>query len=328
MTNILVTGATGFIGSHLVDYLSQNSDNNIYGISRSIKQESTFNALNLLGKKNINIIFGNIIDLDNTEEILNNYNIEQVYHLAAQPIVKKASITPIATYKTNIMGTLNVLEAIRSISAKKNKEISTVVMSTDKAYGNSEILPYKEEFPLNGLDIYSSSKVCEDVIARSYSFNYNMNITVARPSNTYGIDFHFSRLIPSLAKSCFIEKDKPLILNSGSYNYIREYNYVVDIVRALVALMDNIHKTKGNAYNISSNYKYTTKEVVEKFFEISEIKKNIQFKEKESTFKEIEDQYLDTTKLKDATHWEPEYNLEDGLRETIEKYQEWFDKVV
>lgn len=326
MTNILVTGATGFIGGHLVDYLSQNSDNNIYGTFRSIKQGSTFNALNLLRKKNINLILGNIIDLDSTEEILNNYDIDQVYHLAAQPIVQKASITPISTYRTNVLGSLNILEAIRSISIKLNRQIPTVVMSTDKAYGTSNILPYKEEFSLNGLDIYSSSKACEDIIARSYAYNFNLPITVARPSNAYGIDFHWTRLIPSLAKACFIEKDESLILNSGSYNYIREYNYVVDIVRALVALMNNINKTKGNAYNISSNYKYTTKEVVEKFFEISEIKKNIQFKEKESIFKEIENQYLDTTKLKEATHWEPMYNLEDGLKETIGKYREWFNK--
>jgi len=336
MTNILATGSTGFIGSHLVDHLSQNPNNKIYGLSRSIKHESTFKALNLDQRDNVNIIFGNVTDSsDFIEEVLNNYDIEQVFHLAAQPIVQKASITPISTYRTNIMGTLNVLEAIRSISTKKNKDIPTVVMSTDKVYGNSEKLPYTEKTCLNGSDIYSSSKSGEDIIARAYSYNYDMNVTVARPCNTYAeYDFNWSRIVPTLART-FLDNDnknrqhKKLILNKGSYHYIREYLYANDTVRALESLITNIDKTKGEAYNISSEQKYATEEFVNKFIQIADkycdiSDVSIQFKDKIKTFKEIETQYLDCSKIRNVTGWQPEYSLESGLKKTIEGYYNWF----
>lgn len=323
MSNILITGITGFIGSHLAEHLSQNTDNIIYGLQRSIKHESSFNVLKLYNNKNINLILGDVTSLTDTQEMLSKYDIEQVYHLAAQPIVQKASITPLSTYITNVFGTLTVLEAIRLT----NIEIPTFVMSTDKAYGETPYLPYTEKTPLRGLDIYSSSKACEDILAQSYSYNYNLPIVIGRPSNAYGIDFNWTRLIPSLAKSCILPswKDKPLILNKGSYHFIREYTYVKDTVRAIELLITNIDKTKGNAYNISSNHKYTTEEVVIKFLELTNnINKEIIFKEKQSTFKEIHEQYLDNSKLITTTKWKPKYNLEDGLTETIDKYKQWF----
>ncbi|MDD3474298.1 MAG: GDP-mannose 4,6-dehydratase [Candidatus Dojkabacteria bacterium] len=324
MTNIFITGATGFIGSYLVEHLSQNPDNIIYGLHRSIKYESTFNALKIYEKENVNTILGDVTNTLKIQEIISNNDIDQIYHLAAQPIVQKASLTPISTYNTNVYGTLSILESVRSMSRQLNKEIVTFVMGTDKSYGTSDILPYTEDLPLNGLDIYSSSKACQDIIARTYFHNYNLPIVIARPSNTYGIDFQWSRLIPSLAKSCFKSQNKPLILNKGSFHQIREYTYVKDLVKAIYLLVHNIDETKGNSYNISSECKYTTEDVVHKFLELTNTKKIIDFKEKESTFKEIPEQCLNTNKLKSVIKWSPSYNLESGLKETIEKYKEWF----
>lgn len=333
--NILVTGATGFIGSHLVDHLSQNPDNKIYGLSRSIKEESTFKALKLSERYNVNLIFGNVNLYSNIEEAIAKFDIDHIYHLASQPIVQIAAKAPVPTYTTNVLGTLNVLETARIISQQTEKRISILVMSSDKAYGNSEFLPYKEDFPLNGSDVYSSSKSCQDIMARTYAYNYDMNITVARPANTYGFDFQWTRLIPTLAKT-FLDKDnkehnkvKELILNKGSYHYIREFNYVKDTVTALETLIHNIDKTKGQAYNIGSGEKLTTEQLVNKFIEIvskycSTSDVSIQFKDKAKTFKEIPEQYLDSTKIINTTRWKPKYSLETGLKCTIDEYKNWF----
>lgn len=331
--NIFITGITGFIGAHLANHLSADPKNMIYGLARSIKNESTFSALKLIDKNNINIIFGDISYIhSDLEDIIIRYDIDNIYHLAAQPIVKNAALSPIPTYRTNIDGTINILEAMRLGSEKLDKRISTMIMSSDKAYGNSNLLPYIEDLALNGSDIYSSSKSCEDIISRAYAYNYDLAITVARPCNTYGeCDFHWSRLVPTLAKTYLSKENIPLILNKGSYRYIREYIYVKDTVRALEMLIDNISKTRGRAFNISPDNKNTTEDVVDKFIEIMTQKYDvpkvpIQFKEKGKTFKEIESQYLDSTRMRNTTGWRPEFNLEKGLEKTIEGYKEWFDR--
>ena len=330
MTNILITGINGFIGSHLAQHLSKDKNNIIYGLSRSIKHESVFNALNLNSVSNINLIHGDVTNSVTIERCLYQYDIDQIYHLAAQAIVKDAAECPVSTIQTNVIGTLNVLENIRKFREIKDKEIPTFVMSTDKSYGVSDKLPYTENTPLNGLDVYSASKVCEDVISRSYAYNYDLPVTVGRPVNTYGLDFNWSRLIPSLAKSCLSknERNKLLILNKGSSLYIREYNYVEDTVSAIKLLMENIYYTKGQAYNIGSGIKHKTSEVVDTFLDLADCNnKDIEFREKESTFKEIPEQYLDSYEILYKTGWKPEYNLENGLKLTIEKYKEWFNKI-
>ncbi len=328
MTNILITGITGFIGSHLAQHLSNDNNNKIYGLHRSTKYESVFNTLHLNEKKNINLIQGNVNNFNDIYDAIIQYDIDNIYHLAAKVIVQDAAKFPVVTVNTNVFGTLNVLESLRQIKSSRNEEIPTLVMSTDKSYGISDKLPYTEDFPLNGLDIYSASKACEDILARSYAYNYNLPIVVGRPANTYGLDFNWTRLIPSLANSCLspYEKDKPLILNKGSYHYIREYNYVEDTVSALELLLKNIDITKYQAYNISSGLTFTTKEIVDIFLLMSKCSdKKIEFKEKESIFKEIPSQYLDSSKIMKDIRWKPKYSLDKGLKETIEKYKEWFD---
>lgn len=325
MNNILVTGAVGFIAGHLIYHLSQNSDNKIVGITRSFKKESTFNALRLSERENVSLVIGNVNSYSDIEEVIVKYDIDNIYHLAAKVIVKEAVKAPLSTLNININGTINILEATRIMSQQIGKDISTLVMSSDKAYSLDNPLPYLENQSLDGSDIYSSSKAIQDILARSYAYNYDLPIVVARPANTYGeYDFNWSRIIPSIAKSCF-GRDEKLVLNKGSYHQVREYLYVKDTIEALVTLINNIHKTRGNAFNISSDNKFTTEQVVEKFFEIAEIKKKILFKEKAKFFKEISEQYLDTSKILNVCGWKSKYNLESGLRETMNGYKKWFE---
>ena len=329
--NILITGITGFIGSHLAHYLAQEPNNVIYGMFRSMKDESAFKALKLDECKNINTILSNVNIISDIEDIVIQYDINEIYHLAAKVIVKEAAMEPIVTYITNDLGTLNILEVVRSVKIMYDIDIPTLIMSSDKAYGShdTENLPYTEDLSLNGLDVYSSSKAIEDIMARAYAYNYNLPITVARPCNCYGeFDFHSSRLIPSLAEACFapLNRSDTLTLNKGSYHYIREYIYVKDLVKALILMIENIDKTKGEAFNISSTYAHTTEQIVDMFLDLAGCKEDIMinFIEKESTFKEIEKQYLDGTKLSNVTDWKPEYDMSKGFGNTISAYEKWY----
>lgn len=323
MVNVLITGIKGFVGAHLADYLSKQG-NTIYGLYRSKKYESTFDALDLSCRKNINLILGNIFSYPEMEEIIIDNDIDQVYHLAAQAIVKSASMSPISTYQTNILGTMNILESIRLGSDILNKIIPTLVMSSDKAYGHSDKLPYKEEFPLNGLDIYSSSKACEDIIARAYAYNYDLPITVVRSCNIFGeYDFNWSRVIPQFIKA-YLE-NKKIIIYKNTSGQLREYIYVKDLIKAIISLISNIDKTKGNAFNITSEELYNVDQILDIFKGTTNFT-NIEYIEKDKGFKEIESQYLDCTKLKSITGWKKEYSFNNAFRFTIDCYTNWYKK--
>lgn len=333
--NILITGTTGFIGAHLADYLTQDKDVKVHGLFRTLKDESTFKALKLDENKNVNLRLGNINMISDVEDIIVQYDIDKIYHLAAKVIVSESAKAPLVTYITNVIGTLNVLEIVRMMKLHNDKEIPTLIMSSDKAYGESEILPYTENLPLNGLDVYSSSKSMEDILSRAYSYNYNLPITVVRPCNIYGgCDFNWSRIVPSLANAClnplnFKDGRRKLLLNKGSYNQKREYLYVKDLVKIQKLLMDNIEQTRNNAYNITSDTMYSTKEFVNTFLKTAECIDNtdIYFKEKEKYFKEIENQYLDDSKLIEVVgnSLEKFTDINDGLKQTINDYKTWFE---
>lgn len=308
MNNILITGGTGFVGSHLANYLSKNNDNKILVLCRSLRKESTFKSLELDKKKNIDLIVSNIGDsyVFELHRILLRFNIDTIYHLAAETIVSNAAKSPVDTYRTNVLGTVNLLEAVRKV---ENKKISVLVMSSDKAYGSGE-LPYEENQVLNGLDIYSSSKVCEDVIARTYANEYGMNVVVARPCNIIGeYDTNSSRIIPQFVK--VYKEGGKLVINKTTSGQVREYIYVEDLVKALTLLVENIDKTRGQAYNISSGDVYSVDEILEIFKKITGFS-NIEYVIKEKGFKEIKAQYLDCSKLKELG-WEKEYEFEDVL---------------
>lgn len=324
MTNILITGITGFVGAHLADHLSKNRENTIYGLYRSSKHESTFNALNLQEKENINLILGDICSYPNMEEIISDNEIDQIYHLAAQSIVKSASSSPVPTFRTNIFGTINLLESARQNTQMQNRQIPMLVMSSDKAYGTSKVLPYKEYYPLNGLDIYSSSKACEDIIARAYSYNFNMPIVVARSCNIFGeYDFNWTRVIPQFIKA-YLENKKITIYKNTS-GQLREYIYIKDLTRSLELLIKNIDKTKGEAFNITSEELYNVDQILEIFKNFTKFK-NIEYIDKDKGFKEIENQYLDCTKLKNMIGWQKEHNFDVAIKNTINCYKDWYYK--
>lgn len=311
--NVLITGINGFVASHLAKNLI-GKGSNVFGL---IKNTSVYDVLNL--KEKISITFGDVTDYQTIRSIINKKEINVVFHLAAVSTVRICSRDPLVAFKTNVEGTWNILEACRGVKTIE----SIVIASTDKCYGIPERLPYKESDNLNGLASYDATKVCADIIARSYSYNYDMPVIVTRGCNIYGPgDFNLSRIIPNTIRRMI--SGKPAILWKDSAEMVREFIYIDDVVNAYLILAEKAEIKKGNAYNVGTGDYISILSFVKKLYTYTEYKPEVEIKERESEFKEIPEQYLDSTKIKKDFNWIPLISLEEGLKRTIEWYLNFF----
>lgn len=313
--NVFITGATGFLGSWLTKYLLEENSN-ITILARDWVPYSKLYTDNL--NKKINIIKGEIENYFLLERILNEYEVDIVFHLAAQTIVSIANNNPISTFETNIKGTWNVLEACR-----RNKRIKKIIAaSSDKAYGDQKILPYNEYTSLTGRHPYDVSKSCADLICKSYNETYDLPVCVTRCGNFYGGgDLNFNRIIPGTIRSV-LNNDPPIIRSDGSY--IRDYFYIEDAVLAYLLLAEKMDDKSlhGEAFNFSNEIQITVLDLVNKIIELmgSNLKPVIL---NEAT-NEIKHQYLSAKKAKDLLGWKSEYDLNVGLQKTISYYIDFF----
>lgn len=312
---VLVTGAGGFKGSHLVEQLSE-SNANIISLVRDFDPRSYFETQGL-SRKSI-VVIGDLKDQKKIADILSKYEITNIFHLGAQPIVTTALLNPLETLESNIMGTVHVLESARLYS--KVDEI--VVVSSDKAYGPREEVPYKEGERLHGAAPYDVSKSCADLISQVYASSdvYDMPITIARCSNTFGPgDLNMDRIVPGTLEA--IIKDKVLRIRSDG-KMIREYIYVKDAIDGYISLAENIDKTKGEAFNIAGKNVMSVMEIVRKISEIisAEVKTEILHQAKA----EIPRQYLDGSKIEKAIGWRPKTDFESAIKETYQWYKKSF----
>jgi len=316
--NVFVTGADGFIGSWVAKTLIEKGAN-VFVIIRDIKRVCSLDLLKIRGK--VEIIHGDIIDLPCVERIMNEKEIDSVFHLAAQAMVCIANKSPISTFESNIKGTWNVLEACRL----NNNVKRIVVASSDKAYGVQKELPYTEDSPLLGTYPYDASKACADILAKSYSVTYDLPIAVTRNANTYGgADLNFSRIIPDAI--CSILKNKQFVIRSDG-TLQRDYMYVKDAVSGYLTLAENLDKTgvKGNAFNFGTS---TPISVIGLFDKIAKLMgKNVKAKILGEAKNEIDRQFLSIEKVKKTFGWQPKYSLEEGLKETIQWYKKNLDLI-
>jgi len=304
--NILITGINGFIGSHLAVYLKE--DNHVIGLVREFNHKTKDNYL-----KGCTLIQGDIMNLELLKRIINDYEVETVFHLAAQSIVKLANTNPKDAYLSNVIGTVNVLEAVRQINLK----IKVVCASSDKAYGVHDDLPYLETMDVRAGDPYSTSKACGDLVAQSYAKTYGLNVNIVRSANVYGYDLNSSRIIPSTITR-ILKGQKPVIY-SGVKDFKREFIYVGDVCSAYVHIAG--FGEPGEAYNIGDNEFYSIEEIVDYICKIMHWKGGIEFIER--PFKEIPFQYLSAEKLKKLkSAWFKRYNIDLGLQITINEYRE------
>jgi CDP-glucose 4,6-dehydratase len=305
--NIFVTGGMGLVGGHLVEALVRRKERVIV-LFRSQDPHSYFYQQKL--DKKVVLVSGDLKDYFRMYDILTKYEIDIVLHLGAQPIVTTAYNNPLETFNTNIIGTANILEACR----QKGNLNAIIVASSDKAYGKSK-QSYRETDPLSGDHPYESSKSCADLIAQTYIKTYHMPIVIARFGNIYGPgDYNFSRIIPGIMKS-IITKRRLELRSDGSF--VRDYVYVKDVVKGYLFLLDHIKKTKGEAWNLSSENSMSVIELIHVSEKI--LRKKIPYKILHIAKNEIPYQHLDYSKIK-KIGWKPIYTLKKGLEETYAFY--------
>ena len=309
--NILVTGGTGFIGSHLVEKLVE-LEANVITTYQTLKPSSYFFSKGLDKKVNMALI-----DVGNFENIFNlvtKFQIDYIFHLAAQPLVEIAYFNPKQTLYTNIVGTINILESARLYSNVKG----IIIASSDKAYGKLKKNKFIETDPLAGDHPYEVSKSVTHLVSYSYYKTYNLPAVVTRFGNTYGEgDLNFSRIIPGIMKS-IITNETLEIRSDGKY--VRDYLYVDDVVNGYLMLAGSIDKIKGEAYNFGTAEILSVIDVIRLVEKI--LGKKIKYKILDSAHNEIPYQALDYSKIKKKLGWEPKYSFGS----TIKNIYNWYKK--
>lgn len=310
-----MTGAYGLLGSWLVKALVARGDR-VTVLERDAVSSS---ALVLEGTEQlVNVVHGDVCDAPLLERALGEYEVDTVFHLAAQAIVGVANRGPISTFETNIRGTWTMLEACRRAGVAR-----TIVASSDKAYGVHEDLPYRETFALQPRHPYDVSKAAADFIARSYWHTFGLPVAVTRFANLYGGgDFNFSRLVPEAVVAA-IEQRAPVVRSDGTPE--RDFLYVEDAVAAYLAICELLDdgSAGGEAFNAGPGEPRSVLEVVELICELAGTGVTPDVRGSGTPSGEISRQWVDAGKLRTSSGWEPEVELEDGLRRTIAWYREY-----
>jgi CDP-glucose 4,6-dehydratase len=315
--NVLVTGATGLVGSWLVQELLLQKAN-VACLVWDSDPTSELISSGLIDETLV--INGDLADITACEKAMSSSNCEYVFHLGAQTIVGEALQDPVRTFRSNIQGTWNLLEAIRK---SKSSIKSVVVASSDKAYGTANTLPYKEDFPLHGDGPYDVSKTCTDLLAQSYATTFGVPITVARCGNIYGGgDLNWSRIVPGTIKSLLME-ETPILRSDGTF--IRDYVHVDDIVGAYLfrAEQTETKNIQGEAYNFSRDEPLSVLDIYREVCSVV-VGKYVEPKILSTTTSEIKDQHLDSSKARKELGWNSNVSLELGITKTLEWYIKYF----
>lgn len=310
---VLVTGGTGFVGSHLVARLVKEGAK-VTTTNLLLEPQSYFVQQKLSEKTAIANI--DITDFDAIHDLITKTEPEYIFHLAAQALVDVAYYNPRRTLDSNIMGTVNILESARLWPRIKG----IVVASSDKAYGKTKQKKYQEDTPLRGDHPYEVSKSAADLICYSYYQTYQVPVTVSRFGNIYGEgDLNFSRIIPGAMLSLI--QDKPLEIRSNG-KFIRDYLYVRDVVDGYLLLAEKIEKTKGQAYNFGSNETLTVLETLTRLGKA--LGQKIEYKIIDQAKNEIPYQSLDYNKATRELGWRPQRTIET----TAQQIYAWYEQIL
>ena len=314
--SVLVTGCTGLLGSWLVAELLERGAL-VTGLVRDLVPQSRLYAGEWY--RQINIVRGCVEDLPTVERAINEFEVDTVFHLAAQTIVGVANREPLATFETNIKGTWNILEACRRVGGVSR----IVIASSDKAYGDQLVLPYSETTPLQGEHPYDVSKSCADLISWAYYVSYGLPVCITRCGNFYGGgDLNFNRIVPCTIRAAL--RDKPVVIRSDG-TFIRDYFYVKDGVLAYLHLAEQMDRKEvlGEAFNFSNELQISVRGMVDHVLKLMG-KSHLDPVVLNRANNEIKHQYLSADKARKMLGWESKYPLEEGLKETIEWYKNFF----
>jgi CDP-glucose 4,6-dehydratase len=313
---VLVTGATGLVGSWLVKRLTKVHAEVICLVRDWVPQSELVSSGQL---DCVKVVRGDVRDQALVERCLGEYEIRTVFHLAAQTIVGVANRNPVSTFETNIGGTWSLLEACRRSPATEQ----IVVASSDKAYGDQAVLPYDETTSLRGKHPYDVSKSCADLISAAYAHTYNLPVSITRCGNFYGGgDLNWSRIVPGTIRS-IIRGERPVIRSNGQC--LRDYFYVEDGAAAYMHLAEKMSSNPeviGEAFNFSNEVRLTVAELVGRILRIARcsLEPDIQAVAKN----EIMHQYLSAEKARLMLGWSPQYGIDDALQSTLAWYRQYF----
>ncbi|WP_061320775.1 NAD-dependent 4,6-dehydratase LegB [Clostridium botulinum] len=307
---VLVTGSEGFIGSHLIERLIE--------LGAEVTALVQYNSFNNWGwidtfskevKDSINVVTGDVREYDGMKRIIKGQDV--VFHLAALIAIPYSYLSPMAYVRTNVEGTTNVLEACREYEVEK-----IVHTSTSETYGTALYVPIDEKHPMQGQSPYSASKIGADKMAESFYKSFNLPVATIRPFNTYGPRQSARAVIPTIISQILTGKTE---IKLGSLSPTRDFNYVKDTAEAFIKVAES-DKTIGQVINAGSNYEISIGDTVKKIINI--IGKDVKILCDEERIRpeksEVNRLWADNRKIKELTSWNPRYNLDDGLKETIE----------
>lgn len=316
MRSAFVTGAYGLLGTAVVRALL-HAGVDVTVLRRDVRPRSPLVLEGLEAR--VDVVSGDITDLPLVDRTLGEYEVDTVFHLAAQTIVGTAQRSPLGTWEANVRGTYMVLEACRQHEVPR-----VVVAASDKAYGAHQELPYREEMALQPKYPYDVSKAATDLIARSYWHTYGLAVATTRFANLYGGgDTNRSRLVPEAVVAA-LRGRAPVIRSDGTPE--RDFLYVDDAADAYLALARALDApdggVRGEAFNAGGGEPHAVRDVVALICALAGTDVRPDVRGEGTPRGEIDRQYVDVTKLRERTGWTPRVTLEDGLRRTIEWYRE------
>lgn len=316
--SVLVTGATGLVGSWLVRRLLKEGTRVVALVRDWDPQAELIRSGDV---QRCVVVSGRLEDYHTLERAISDYEVEAVFHLGAQAIVGTAYRSPLMTFESNIRGTYNLLEACR---VHHDLVRHIVVASSDKAYGETVVLPYTEDMPAQGRHPYDVSKSCTDLLAQTYAHTYGMNIAVARCGNIYGGgDLNWSRIVPGSIR-LVLEGKAPVLRSDGSYT--RDYLFVEDVVDAYMSLAEQVDRegVRGEAFNFSPERQMSVLEIVQELLTVLG-RPDLQPVIHNNAKAEIRDQYLDASKAKRILGWSIGTPIHEGLHNTVDWYRAFLE---
>ena len=312
---VLLTGAGGFVGAHLARQLIAKGARVVCLLRSSAK----INALDLLDlRQQIEAVEGSLENLPLLEDILRQFRIDTVFHLAAQSIIGTAAHSPLATFESNIRGTYLLLEACRLTGIPRR----ILVASSDKAYGAHDTLPYTEDSPLLGTSPYAVSKACTDLLARSFAETYHLPVTICRSTNVYGpADLNFSRIVPGTFLS-LLQGQSPVIQSDGTP--LRQLVHVEDLARGYLRLAEEAERFAGQSFNFGSSPPIQIRALVDRLVDVAGFTDRLPPKVLLSPRPDhkLDAQILSTEKALTLLGWEARISLDDGLATTWAWYRD------
>lgn len=315
---VLVTGATGMVGSWLVSKLLQSGSHVVCFVADNDPQSELQRSGNI---SLTTVVNGRLERSTDIERAINNHDIQTVFHLGAQPLVEVAERRPVHTFESNIQGTWNLLEACRALGGVVEQ---IVIASSDKAYGPSDSLPYVESMPLGGRQIYEVSKSCTDLIAQAYATSFSLPVAIARCGNIFGGgDLNWSRIVPGTFRS-ILKKHQPILRSDGLST--RDYLHVDDVVKAYILLAEKIESLSlsGDAFNFSDENPLTVREIYDACCEVAGVY-GLEPVVLGRAQGEIRHQYLDSTYARTKLGWKCDLSLRAGLTQTFSWYEMFFE---